>query len=150
MTHTANLYLHSEHRVAPVDERIFGGFLEHLGRAVYEGAYDPGSPLSDEHGFRTDVIEALQPLRMPVVRYPGGNFVSAYDWRHGVGPRSERPTRPDFAWHSIESNQFGTDEFMQWCRVVGTAPMMAVNLGTGTPADAAELLEYCNISLAVS
>ena len=150
MTHTATVHLHTEHRVGPVDERIFGGFLEHLGRAVYEGVYDPGSPLSDERGFRTDVIEALQPLRMPLVRYPGGNFVSAYDWRHGVGPRSDRPTRPDFAWHSIESNQFGTDEFMQWCSAVGIAPMLAVNLGTGTPADAAALLEYCNMPAGTS
>jgi alpha-N-arabinofuranosidase len=147
---SATVDLHTEHRVAPVDDRIFGGFLEHLGRAVYEGVYDPGNSRSDERGFRTDVIEALQPLRMPVVRYPGGNFVSAYDWRHGVGPRSQRPKRPDFAWHSIESNQFGTDEFMQWCDAACTAPMMAVNLGTGTPADAAELLEYCNLPAGTS
>jgi alpha-N-arabinofuranosidase len=146
----ADIHLHTEHRVGPVDERLFGGFLEHLGRAVYEGVYDPGNPLSDERGFRLDVIDALQRLRMPVVRYPGGNFVSAYDWRHGVGPRGDRPRRPDFAWSSIESNQFGTDEFMQWCDVVGTTPMMAVNLGTGTPEGAAELLEYCNLPAGTS
>ncbi len=144
-THQATVHLHTEHRIAPVDDRIFGGFLEHLGRAVYEGVYDPGNPLSDERGFRLDVIEALQPLRMPVVRYPGGNFVSAYEWRHGVGPRADRPRRPDFAWRSIETNQFGTDEFMAWCEAIGTAPMLAVNLGTGTPAEAAALVEYCNL-----
>jgi len=141
----AEIHLHTEHRVATVDERIFGGFLEHLGRAVYGGVYDPGSPLSDERGFRLDVIDALGKLRMPTVRYPGGNFVSAYDWRDGVGPRDERPRRPDFAWRTVETNQFGTDEFLQWCDAVGTAPMIAVNLGTGTPAEAAALVEYCNL-----
>ena len=110
--HKAQVDLHTEHRVAAIDERIFSGFLEHMGRAVYEGVFDPGSPLSDERGFRRDVIDTLAPLRMPMVRYPGGNFVSNYDWRDGVGPRDRRPRRPDFAWRSIETNQFGTDEFM--------------------------------------
>ena len=144
--HRAEVHLHTEHRIAPVDERIFGGFLEHLGRAVYEGVFDPGSPRSDDRGFRLDVIEALKPLRMPVVRYPGGNFVSSHRWRDAVGPRHERPRRPDFAWHSVETNQFGTDEFMAWCDALGTEPMMAVNLGTAGPAEAAELVEYCNLS----
>ena len=135
--HRAEVHLHTEHRIAPVDERIFGGFLEHLGRAVYEGVFDPGSPRSDDRGFRLDVIEALKPLRMPVVRYPGGNFVSSHRWRDAVGPRHERPRRPDFAWHSVETNQFGTDEFMAWCDALGTEPMMAVNLGTAGPAEAA-------------
>lgn len=145
MTHTATVYLHTEHRVGPVDERIFSGFLEHLGRAVYGGVYDPGSPLSDASGFRADVIDALRPLRFPAVRYPGGNFVSAYNWRHGVGDQAGRPRRPDFAWRSVETNQFGTDEFMRWCDAVGTRPMMAVNLGTGSPAEAAAIVEYCNL-----
>ena len=114
--HEAQVDLHTEHRVAPIDERIFSGFLEHMGRAVYQGVFDPDSPLSDASGFRRDVIDALAPLRMPMVRYPGGNFVSNYDWRDGVGPRDQRPRRPDFAWRSIETNQFGTDEFMSWCR----------------------------------
>ena len=144
-TQRAGVFLHTEHRVGRVDERIFGGFLEHMGRAVYEGVFDPGSPLSDADGFRRDVLDVLRPLRMPVVRYPGGNFVSNYDWRDGVGPRDQRPRRPDFAWRSVETNQFGTDEFMAWCRELGTAPMVAVNLGTGSPADAAGLVEYCNL-----
>ena len=137
-------------RVAPIDVRIFGGFLEHLGRAVYEGVFDPGNPLSDDRGFRQDVLDALRRLRMPVVRYPGGNFVSAYHWRDGVGPMGERPRRPDFAWRSIETNRFGTDEFMAWCDALGTSPMMAVNLGTGSPAEAAELVEYCNLPAGTS
>ncbi len=139
------IHVHTKHNAGPVDRRIFGGFLEHLGRAVYEGVYDPGSRRSDPNGFRTDVLEALRGMRMPVVRYPGGNFVSAYDWRDGVGPRDQRPRRRDFAWRSIETNQFGTDEFIQWCRALGAEPMLAVNLGTGTPDSAAALVEYCNL-----
>ena len=150
VAHEAKVDLHTEHRVAAIDERIFSGFLEHMGRAVYQGVFDPGSPLSDERGLRRDVIDALAPLRMPMVRYPGGNFVSNYYWRDGVGPLDQRPRRPDFAWRSIETNQFGTDEFMAWCREVGTEPMMAVNLGTAGPKEAAELLEYCNLPTGTS
>lgn len=141
----ARLHLDTQHHVGPIDRRMFGGFLEHLGRAVYEGVYDPGNPLSDERGFRRDVLEALRPLAMPVMRYPGGNFVSCYNWKDGIGPRDRRPARPDYAWESIESNQFGTDEFMQWCKELGTEAMMAVNLGTGGTTEAAQLLEYCNM-----
>ncbi|MCU0315606.1 MAG: hypothetical protein MUC92_03325 [Fimbriimonadaceae bacterium] len=136
-----NLRRHNEN----VDERIYGGFLEHLGRAVYEGAYQPSHPTADENGFRRDVIEALRPIGFSIMRYPGGNFVSAYDWKDGIGPKESRPRRLDFAWRSIETNQFGTDEFMAWCREIGTEPMLAVNLGTGQPRGAAELLEYCNL-----
>ena len=125
-TQNATLKLDTDFHVGEIDPRLFSGFLEHLGRAVYEGAYDPENPLSDEDGFRRDVLDALRPMRMPLMRYPGGNFVSAYDWTHGVGPRESRPVRPDFAWRSIETNQFGTDEFMQWCKKLGTSPMMAV------------------------
>ncbi|HVK05543.1 MAG TPA: alpha-N-arabinofuranosidase [Armatimonadaceae bacterium] len=142
---TATLKLDTDFHVGEIDPRLFSGFLEHLGRAVYEGAYDPESPLSDEDGFRRDVLDALRPLRMPLMRYPGGNFVSAYDWTDGIGPRDQRPVRPDFAWSSIESNQFGTDEFMRWCEKLGTAPMMAVNLGTRGATEAAALVEYCNL-----
>ncbi len=141
----ANLHLDTHYRVGKIDPRIFGGFLEHLGRAVYEGIYDPGNPLSDEQGFRRDVLEVLQPLHMPLIRYPGGNFVSGYDWTDGVGPRGKRPVRPDFAWKSVETNQFGTDEFMAWCQQLDTSPLMAVNLGTGSTTGAASLLEYCNL-----
>jgi alpha-N-arabinofuranosidase len=139
------VHLDTHHHVGPIDRRIFGGFLEHLGRAVYEGVYDPGNPLSDASGFRKDVLEILKPLAMPVMRYPGGNFVSCYDWRDGIGPKENRPTRPDYAWRSRETNQFGTDEFMAWCKLLGTEPMMAVNLGTMGTANAGELIEYCNL-----
>lgn len=141
----ATLHLDTEHHVGEVDRRIFSGFAEHLGRCVYEGMYDPESPLADERGFRTDVLQAIRRLRMPLMRYPGGNFVSSYDWTDGIGPRDRRPRRPDFAWKSIEPNQFGVDEFAEWCRAAGTAPMMAVNLGTKGAAEAAALLEYCNL-----
>ena len=141
----ASIRLDLDHHVGEIDPRIFSGFLEHLGRAVYEGVFDPESPLSDANGFRTDVAAALRKLAMPFIRYPGGNFVSNYDWRDGVGPREERPVRPEFAWRSIETNAFGVDEFIRWCRWMDTEPMMAVNLGTLGPRDAAELVEYCNL-----
>ncbi|HXT35100.1 MAG TPA: alpha-N-arabinofuranosidase, partial [Chloroflexota bacterium] len=141
----ATVHLDTQHHVGPIDRRVFSGFLEHLGRAVYEGVYDPGNPRSDEQGFRQDVLEALRPLGMPTVRYPGGNFVSCYDWKDGIGPLESRAARPDYAWRTIESNQFGTDQFMAWSRQLDTEPMMAVNLGTGNTADAAALLEYCNL-----
>lgn len=141
---SATVRLFSCAHVGPIDRRIFGGFLEHLGRAVYEGAYDPGNPLSDERGFRKDVLALMRGLRMATVRYPGGNFASAYDWRDGVGPREQRPVRADFAWQSIEPNSFGTDEFVAWCRAINADPMITVNLGTGTAADAAAWVEYCN------
>ena len=141
----AAVHLDTHHHVGQIDRRIFGGFLEHLGRAVYEGVYDPGNPLSDERGFRKDVLDLLTPLKMPVMRYPGGNFVSCYDWRDGVGPTEKRPTRPDYAWRSRETNKFGTDEFMAWCETAKTDPMMAVNLGTKGTEAAGQLVEYCNL-----
>lgn len=141
----ARVCLNTEVNVGSIDRRIFGGFLEHLGRAVYGGVYDPGSEQSDARGFRTDVLGALARLRMPLVRYPGGNYVSAYNWKHSVGPKSERPRRPDYAWQSIETNQFGIGEFVEWCKALGSAPMLAVNLGTEGAREAAELVEYCNL-----
>ena len=140
----ASIRLDLDHHVGEIDRRIFSGFVEHLGRAIYEGIFDPDSPLSDANGFRVDVGEALRRLGMPFVRYPGGNFVSNYDWRDGVGPQDRRPVRADFAWKSIESNTFGVDEFVKWCRWMDIEPMMAVNLGTLGPREAAELVEYCN------
>lgn len=130
--------------VGPVDPRLFGGFVEHMGRCVYTGIYEPDHPAADADGFRADVADLVHGLGMPVMRYPGGNFVSQYDWEDGIGPRQERPVRLDLAWKATEPNAVGVDEFMTWCRRVGTEPMMAVNLGTRGPQEARELVEYCN------
>lgn len=140
----ASIRLDLDHHVGEIDRRIFSGFIEQLGRAIYGGIFDPKSPLSNAQGFRTDVAVALRKLGMAYVRYPGGNFVSNYDWRDGVGPQEERPVRADFAWKSIEPNTFGVDEFARWCRWLDIEPMMAVNLGTLGAREAAELVEYCN------
>src|SRR5579864_5573204 len=130
---------------ADLDRHLLGSFLEHLGRAIYTGIYEPGSPLADANGFRKDVIEEVRTLGVPIVRYPGGNFVSGYRWQDGVGPKEQRPRVLDRAWNTIEPNQFGTNEYIGWCRAVGTEPLLAVNLGNGTPENAAALVEYCNI-----
>jgi alpha-N-arabinofuranosidase len=139
----AIVHLDTAYNAGPIDSRIFSGFLEHLGRSIYGGVYDPGNALSDENGLRQDVTEAVSGMGMPYVRYPGGNFISNYDWRDGVGPN--RKPFPDFAWKATEPNTFGTDEFIKWCRAVGTEPMLAVNLGTLGPSEAAALVEYCNL-----
>jgi alpha-L-arabinofuranosidase len=139
------VYVDSRRTVAPLDRNLFGSFLEHLGRAIYEGIYDPASKLSDSNGLRKDVVGEIRQLGVPIVRYPGGNFVSGYNWLDGVGPKADRPRVLDKAWNSINSNQFGTNEFMTWCRAVGTEPLMGLNLGTGTPEEAAALVEYCNV-----
>jgi alpha-L-arabinofuranosidase len=139
------VYIDSRRAIAKLDPNLFGSFLEHLGRAIYEGIYDPGSKLSDADGFRKDVMDVVRKLAVPIVRYPGGNFVSGYNWLDGVGPKQNRPTVLDKAWDTIETNQFGTNEFMAWCQAVGTKPLMGLNLGTGTPEQAAALVEYCNV-----
>jgi alpha-N-arabinofuranosidase len=131
-------------RVAPVKRRLFGSFVEHLGRCVYTGIYEPGHPTADEDGFRGDVLALTQELGVSVVRYPGGNFVSNYRWEDGVGPRDHRPVRRDLAWRSRETNEVGVDEFVKWCGRAGVEPMLAVNLGTRGVAEALDLLEYAN------
>ena len=131
-------------KIDKVDERIYGSFLEHMGRAVYEGVYQPECKFADEQGIRTDVAELVKELGVTTVRYPGGNIVSAYDWEDGVGPKELRPVRLDAAWQNLEDNSFGTNEFMDWTKKTNTTPMMAVNLGTRGVADAMHLLEYCN------
>lgn len=136
--------LHTAYQIGAVDPRIFGGFLEHMGRAVYEGVYDPDCAHADADGFRTDVLQALKTLQMTAMRYPGGNFASGYHWMDGVGPREKRPTMRELAWQSLESNQFGTDEYIALCRKMGWTPMITVNLGTGTPEEARNWVEYCN------
>ncbi len=143
-TKKADLILDKDFIVARVDDRLFGSFIEHLGRAVYGGIYDPGNPKSDANGFRLDVIEMVQKLNVSVVRYPGGNFVSGFNWEDSIGPRPQRPQRLDLAWSTTESNEFGLHEFYDWCRKVGSQVMYAVNLGTRGPDAARNIVEYAN------
>ena len=140
----ATMVIDRAFKVAEADKRIYGSFIEHLGRAVYDGIYQPGNPLSDEDGFRKDVIEMVKELQVPIVRYPGGNFVSNFFWEDSVGPVSERPKRLELAWRSLETNEVGMNEFSKWLKKAGCDMMMAVNLGTRGIADACNLLEYCN------
>lgn len=131
-------------RLGPIDRNVFGGFVEHLGRCVYGGIHEPGSPRSGSDGLRTDVLEAARRLRYANVRYPGGNFVSAYRWRDGVGPIEERPARYEPAWDAVEPNTFGTNEFIAFCRRLGAEPYLVVNAGDGDMREARDWVEYCN------
>ena len=141
----AHLTLDPAFTVGPVRRNTFGTFVEHLGRCVYTGIYEPDHPTATADGFRQDVLALTQELGVSTVRYPGGNFVSGYRWEDGTGPQQDRPRRPDLAWHSTETNEVGVDEFVAWCRQAGTEPMMAVNLGTRGVQEALDLLEYCNM-----
>ena len=141
---TSQIVVDRDFVIAPLDRRVFGTFVEHMGRCVYGGIYEPGHPAADTHGFRRDVLELTRELGATTVRYPGGNFLSGYNWEDGVGPRDQRPRRLDLAWGSTESNQFGTNEFIVWCREAGVEPMLAVNLGTRGPDEARHFIEYCN------
>ena len=141
---TTTVTLHSGFSIGAVDPRIFGGFLEHMGRAVYQGVYEPESAHADEHGCRRDVLDALEHLDMTVMRYPGGNFASGYHWMDGIGPAQSRRVVRELAWQSIEPNQFGTEEYLRLCREMNWTPMLTVNLGTGTPEEARNWVEYCN------
>jgi alpha-N-arabinofuranosidase len=141
----ARIYVNTRRIIAPLGRNLFGSFLEHLGRAIYQGIYDPGSKLADANGFRKDVLNEIRQMGVPIIRYPGGNFVSGYNWLDGVGPVQNRPRTLDKAWDTLESNQFGTNEFMAWCKAAGTEPLMGLNLGTGTAEEAAALVEYCNV-----
>jgi alpha-L-arabinofuranosidase len=141
---TARLSVHKDFSIGAIDDRIYSAFLEHLGRAVYGGIYEPGHPTADKSGFRQDTLDLVKELNLPLVRYPGGNFVSAYNWEDGVGPREERPVRLDYAWRTRETNEVGTDEFGKWCELAGTEMMLAVNLGSRDLDAARSLLEYCN------
>jgi alpha-N-arabinofuranosidase len=140
----ARAVIDQRHYRADLDRRVLGAFLEHLGRAVYGGVYDPGNALSDERGFRRDVIDEIRQMGVPIIRYPGGNFVSGYHWQDGVGPKNVRPTVLERAWNSLEPNQFGTNEFIDWCRAVGTEPLLGFNMGTAPSEEAVAYVEYCN------
>ncbi len=148
MTDTARgsrIWLDARRERGPLARRLFGSFVEHLGRCVYTGIYEPSHPSADEHGFRRDVEELVGELGPTLVRYPGGNFVSGYRWEDGIGPREQRPRRLDLAWRSVETNQVGTDDVLAWAERNRLAPMMAVNLGTRGVQAAADLVEYCNL-----
>lgn len=142
----ASIKIDIERTIGEVHPHLYGSFVEHLGRSIYGGIYDPNSPLSDENGFRTDVMQAVRDLGVTLIRYPGGNFVSNYHWLDGVGPVEDRPVRMELAWGVLEPNTFGTNEFMKWIRKVNGEPYFAVNLGTGTIEEARRWVEYANVS----
>ncbi len=140
----ATVTAHKDYTISKIDDRVYGAFLEHLGRAIYTGIYEPDHPTADANGMRGDVAKLVKDLNIPVVRYPGGNFVSAYNWEDGIGPKADRPTRLDLAWHTSDSNQVGVHEFADWCDTVGTKMMLAVNLGSRGLDAARNFLEYTN------
>lgn len=138
------LTVNTENVISKIDRRLFGSFIEHLGRAVYGGIYEPAHPTADQDGFRGDVKELIRDMQVPIIRYPGGNFVSGYNWEDGTGDKSKRPKRMELAWMTVETNEVGIDEFQDWARQTGSEVMMAVNLGTRGPEEARNLVEYCN------
>jgi len=140
----AKMTLHREFSIGETDKRIFGSFIEHLGRAVYNGIYEPAHPQADEKGFRRDVIQLVREIDVPIIRYPGGNFVSGYNWEDGIGPVEQRPARLDLAWTTLESNKIGLNEFAEWCRLANSELMYAVNMGTRGAEAARNIVEYCN------
>lgn len=141
---TASIQIHSHRHRGEIDKKIFGNFIEHLGRCITGGIFDEGSPLSDAHGFRKDVLTAVKEMNVPLLRWPGGNFSSNYNWMDGIGPRDKRPRRLEMAWGTIEDNRFGTHEFMDYVEQTGSEPYICLNLGTGTWTDAQQWIEYVN------
>ena len=140
----ASIILDKDFIVGEIDKRIYGSFIEHLGRAVYGGIYEPGHPLADEQGFRKDVLDSVKKLGVPIVRYPGGNFVSGFNWEDSVGPVGQRPKRLDLAWFTTETNEVGMHEFADWAEKAGSDMMYAINLGTRGPENARDIVEYAN------
>lgn len=141
----AKIRINAQNSIGKIDDRLYGSFIEHLGRAVYGGIYEPTHACADDMGFRTDVMDLIEKLNVPIVRYPGGNFVSGYNWEDGTGDKSKRPRKLDLAWSSVETNEVGIDEFQEWAKRAKSDVMMAVNLGTRGAQDAANLVEYCNL-----
>ena len=144
MAKQAKLTIEKDFQISKIDKRIYGSFIEHLGRAVYGGIWQPGHPTADEDGFRRDVLDLVRELQVPIVRYPGGNFVSNFYWEDSVGPVEDRPKRLELAWRSTEPNYIGINEFAKWAKKADTQIMQAVNLGTRGIEAACNLLEYCN------
>ncbi len=145
-TPEARIKIDTDRRIGEIHPHIFGNFAEHLGRCIYGGIYEEGSPLSDEKGYRKDVMEAVRGLGVTILRWPGGNFASGYNWKDGIGPKDQRPARPDHAWGDIDSNRFGTDEFLQYCERIGVEPYICINAGLGSINEAREWVEYTNES----
>jgi alpha-N-arabinofuranosidase len=141
---TARIKVDRDRTIGEVDPLLFGNFAEHLGRMIYGGIYEEGSPLSDANGFRTDVLQAVRDLNVTILRWPGGNFCSGYDWKDGIGPKDGRPARLELAWNDVESNRFGTDEFLRYAAAIGAEPYLCVNLGLGSIDDARHWVEYTN------
>jgi len=142
----AKIKIDTDRRIGEVDKLLFGNFAEHLGRMIYGGIYEEGSPLSDKDGFRTDVMDAVKKMGVSTLRYPGGNFASGYNWKDGIGPKDLRPARPEAAWNDLETNRFGTDEFLKYCQRIGAEPYICINAGLGTIEDARQWVEYTNES----
>lgn len=140
----ARMVIDKDYKLSKIEDRLFGSFVESLGRCVYGGIYQPTHPTADQNGFRMDVLNVLKELNIPIIRYPGGNYVSSYNWKDGIGPKQDRPVRLDLAWKSIEPNTFGLNEFVQWAKLANADVMMTLNLGTHGIAEAQELVEYCN------
>ena len=140
----AKIYIDLNREIGKVHPHIYGQFIEHMGRAIYGGVYEPGSKLADEQGFRLDVLEKIKELNVPILRWPGGNFASGYHWVDGIGPKENRPKRRELAWDTVESNQFGTHEFMGLIHRIGADAYICVNLGLGTLEEASNWVEYCN------
>jgi alpha-N-arabinofuranosidase len=139
----AVIKIDSDRKIGAIDPNIYGSFIESM--VVYRGVYEPSSPLADENGFRKDFIQLIKELKIPVVRWPGGNFVSGYNWEDGIGPKEKRPARRDLAWNRVESNQMGTDEYAKLCSLIGAENFVCINAGTGTLDDARHWVEYCNV-----
>jgi alpha-N-arabinofuranosidase len=143
---TARIKIDIDRTIGEVHPHLFGNFAEHLGRMIYGGIYEEGSPLSDKDGYRTDVIDVVKKMGVSILRYPGGNFASGYDWKDGIGPKEQRPMRVELAWNDLESNRFGTDEFLRYCERIGAEPYLCINAGLGTVDDARHWVEYTNES----
>jgi len=142
----ARVKIDTERVIGDIDPKIYGNFIEHLGRCIDGGVFEEGSPLSDANGFRRDVLDAAKKLNVTILRWPGGNFSSNYHWKDGIGPRDQRPARLEMAWRTVESNRFGTHEFLDYTEALGIEPYICANLGTGTWTEAQQWVEYCNVA----
>jgi alpha-N-arabinofuranosidase len=143
----ARIKIDTDRQIGEVNPLLFGNFAEHLGRAIYGGIYEEGSPLSDADGYRKDTMQAVKNLDVTILRWPGGNFVSGYNWKDGIGPKDQRPVRPDYAWGDVETNRFGTDEFLTYAERIGTVPYICINAGLGSVDDARHWVEYTAVQI---